>query len=138
MERKNLMNGDDLRDAGVVLVENDNEVGGWEVYQFRTNGTKRWRTRRPIIDLCTRHPNGRDKYYPGVCIMYDGRYKNMTLHQLVWIYHNDNYPQGYDICHKDDDPYNCQLDNLEVKPHIENIKEREANGANQFKNSVKK
>ena len=70
--------------------------------------------------------------------MYDGRYKKMTLHQLVWIYHNDNYPQGYDICHKDDDPYNCQLDNLEVKPHIENIKEREANGANQFKNSIKK
>lgn len=126
-----------LLEAGVKLVPNENEVGGWEVYQFREKCRSCFRTRRPVIDLCTKHPKGTDKYYPGCYIIINNKPKTMTLHQLVWIYHNDTYPEGYDICHKDDDAYNCQLDNLEVKPHIDNIRERKFKGPNQYYNTIK-
>lgn len=138
MERKNLFTKQDLLDAGIKLIPNENEVGGWEVYQYRVDNRTTWKTRRPIINLCTKHPNGKDKYYPGVNFRLFDKPKTTTLHQLVWIYNYDNYPDGYDICHKDDDAYNCQLDNLEIKPHIDNIRERKDSGANQFKNSTKK
>ena len=137
MERKNLFTKQDLLDAGIKLIPNENEVGGWEVYQYRVDNRSTWKTRRPIINFCTKHPYGKDKYYPGVGFRLFGKPKVTTLHQLVWIYNYDNYPEGYDICHKDDDPYNCQLDNLEIKPHIDNIRERKFKGPNQYYNTTK-
>ena len=127
---------DELKAAGIQLIADNNEVGGWAVFQNRTDCKKTWRTRRPIIDLVTKHPYGKDKYYPGVCIYFNGKPLNTTLHKLVWVWHYGNYPDNYDIDHIDNDPYNCQLDNLRIVSHAENIKKRPLGGCNQYKNAL--
>ena len=37
MERKNLFTKQDLLEAGIKLIPNEDEVGGWEVYQYRVD-----------------------------------------------------------------------------------------------------
>lgn len=123
------MTKEKLREEKVELIANDNRFGCWDVYQYRTDARGDYRSCRPIYVITThKHPYSIDKAYPMVSIVIDGKPRMVTLHKLVWIYHNDNYPEGYDICHKDDDAFNCHLENLEVKPHIENIRDKKIFG----------
>lgn len=124
-----VMTKEKLREEHIELIANDNCFGGWEVYQYRTDCTGRFKSRRPVYVITThKHPYGLDKAYPVVSVVIDNKPRMVTLHKLVWIYFNGNYPEGYDICHKDDDAFNCHLENLEVKTHIENIRDKKVFG----------
>ncbi len=136
-----------LIEAGVSLIRDDRELGGYYVNQpyhtTKVDSSNRWKIKRPVYINITKHPNGKDKTYLLTSVKLkteQGNYKAfvMPLHRLVYIYFNGNYPEGYDIAHLDDDAFNCYAENLVAIPHEENIRAREYSGANQYKNSVKK
>lgn len=135
-----------LIEAGVSLVRDERELGGYYVNQIyhitKVDRSSTWRVKRPVYLNFAKHPNGKDKGYLLTSVKLkteQGYYKSfvMPLHRLVYIYFNGNYPEGYDIAHLDDDALNCYSENLKAIPHEENIKVRKYSGANQYKNSVK-
>ena len=137
---------EDLLYAGVSIKVDENELGGYNVTQpyikGKANTENRWSIKRPVYVNIAKHPYGKDKAYllTSVKIEIDGICKTITmpLHRLVYIYFKGNFPDGYDIAHLDDDPFNCSIDNLEAIPHEDNIRMRKAKGANQYKNSIKR
>ena len=44
--------------------------------------------------------------------------------KFVWEFFNKPIPEGYDVSYKDNDPNNCNLNNLEIK-HIGHIRDKE-------------
>lgn len=135
-----------LKDAQIELVASSDYMGGYSITQPYLCSTKnnegRWQIQRPVFLNTAHHQYGKDKTYLLVNIKlkfpdYD-KPRNVTipLHRLVYVYFKGNYPEGYDIAHLDDDPFNCAIDNLEAMPHKDNIKDRKFNGANQFRNST--
>lgn len=124
---------------GIIVELDESELGQHKIFQ-KLPGNFRWKERRPIYVNTTYHPYGRDKQYLMTSISLhdeygDRRSYTLPLHKLLYIYYNGNYPEGYDISHKDDDAFNCHPDNLEAIPHVDNIRKRKCNGSNQFKNS---
>lgn len=132
-DERRLITQELLVQSGVHIIEDDNEVGGYRVYQDTNKGT----SRRPIYVNIARHPYGRDKVYllVNVGLKLEDKYVNATmpLHRLVYVYFKGNFPEDYDIAHIDDDPINCRLDNLIAISHKDNIRMRKHNGANQYK-----
>lgn len=54
-----------------------------------------------------------------------GRYfqrKGSRLHRQVWIYHNGKIPKGYHVHHKDLDPVNNNIKNLQLLPYGNHLK----------------
>ena len=45
------------------------------------------------------------------------------LHRAIWEHHNGPVPAGYHVHHRDDDPLNNHLANLEAKPGGEHLSE---------------
>lgn len=52
----------------------------------------------------------------------DGHYaRHDGIHQTVWRYYYGSIPEGYDIHHRDHNPVNNQLDNLQCLPRAEHM-----------------
>lgn len=49
--------------------------------------------------------------------------KLFYLHRLVWEHFVGEVPKGYEINHKDENPRNCDLDNLEILTRKNNVLE---------------
>lgn len=125
-----------IRDNGIVIIENPNEVGQHEVYQYVDPIKKTFRTRRPIYVNTKPHPYGNDKSYLLIAIRLkeeDGsiRWFTVPLHKLLYIYYYGNYPEGYAIAHKDDDGFNCYKENLEAMSYKDNNRNKKFYG-NQY------
>lgn len=52
--------------------------------------------------------------YCSVCLCKEGIAKYHLLHRKVWEAFNGRIPSGMEINHKDCNPLNCKLDNLEI------------------------
>ena len=133
---------EDLINAKVTIVVDENELGGYSITQPYIQGARntenRWCIKRPVYVNVKTHPHGKDKAYlmTSVKVYSNGDFKlaTMPLHRLIYIYFNGNFPEGYDIAYLDDDPFNCSIDNLKAMPHVDNIRQRKVAG-NQYKNS---
>ncbi len=53
------------------------------------------------------------RLYPGRRYFMNYRY---SMHYMVWQHHNGKVPKGYHIHHKDENPWNNNITNLEIKP----------------------
>lgn len=59
--------------------------------------------------------------YLQVDLCKDGKYKHFQIHRLVWSAFNGSIPEGYEINHIDERPWNNAVWNLSLMTHNENI-----------------
>ena len=60
--------------------------------------------------------------------------KMMLVARAVYAWFHGETPDNKDICHKDDNPDNNHIDNLEALSHGENIRNRKIKGACKYRN----
>lgn len=79
------------------------------------------------------------KEYLKVSINYKGKHYDFPLHRIAWAWHRGSVPDGYEIDHIDDDPFNNYLNpndpndpknNLQLLTTYENRKKRWSNPNN--------
>lgn len=79
------------------------------------------------------------RLYPGE--RYFSRH-NKRLHRVVWEYYNGPIPKGYHVHHKDGNPHNNEIDNLELiagTKHIsEHTNKRVSTNPEIFQNNIHK
>lgn len=61
------------------------------------------------------------KNYSVVCLSRNGKEKQFQIHRLVWSTFNGSIPEGYEINHIDERPWNNAVWNLSLMTHNENI-----------------
>ena len=125
-----------LEGLGITDIDSNGQI--WKG-QFPMKYSKIW----------ARHKYGKDKFY--YCInVYDKDYyqeqmikwkegklkqrptgvKPYLVHRIIWAWFYGETPEhGYDVCHKDDDPTNNSIDNLQVLSHGDNIRNRKIAGS---------
>ena len=54
------------------------------------------------------------------------------LHNVIYAWYKGELPLGYDVDHIDNNPFNNNIDNLELVTHEENLKRRRIKGPNQW------
>ena len=57
---------------------------------------------------------------------------NIRLHTVIYAWYKGEVPLGYDIDHIDNNPFNNNIDNLELVTHEENIKRCQNKGTNHW------
>lgn len=137
-KRKYFISKQDLIDNKVTVTFDENNQP--KIFQeFIATGNRakayRWKNERTIYNVTTNHSYGKPLTYLNTTIKVNGKTITIPLGNLVWIYFNDTIPDGYDIDHIDNNPFNNNVDNLQLLTIKENIQKRPYNGANQFMNS---
>lgn len=74
--------------------------------------------------LNVKHHKARDYKTEYVNLSKNGIVKTFVVHRLVWEAFNGPIPAGYEVDHKDNDPENNRLDNLQLLTHSENNKKK--------------
>lgn len=74
----------------------------------------------------TPHPTA--KGYLTIQFWHDASRKTLRLHRVVWEAWNGPIPFGLEVNHLDFDKANCFLRNLELLPHIDNVRHAAAAG----------
>lgn len=94
---------------GYLSVKSDGSV-----WRHRNAGTNRPIDPPTRCDYGKRHKSVKfyDRY---------GEIRSVPVHRLVWQLHHGNIPEGRVINHKDGDPTNNRIENLEVVSQSENI-----------------
>ena len=59
--------------------------------------------------------------YPAVILCKNGIHKRESVHRLVWEAFNGPIPEGYEINHNDENPFNNHLTNLSLVTRKENM-----------------
>jgi hypothetical protein len=77
-------------------------------------------TRTRNEDLPTQEFNGK-KYRKYSGERYYSRGPN-RLHKIIWEYYNGEIPKGFDVHHKDENPENNEISNLELIDNIEHCR----------------
>ena len=63
--------------------------------------------------------HGKSGYF-SVTLSNNGSYKQKLVHRLVWEAFNGPIPEGYEVNHRDENPGNNRLDNLNLLTHTDN------------------
>lgn len=136
--RKNFISRQDLIDNKVKVEVVDDKI---VIYQDYIQTTKRdcshnWITERKQHKIVSNHLYGNDYVQLITNIKINGEMKAIPVSNVVWIYHNDTIPEGYEVDHIDENTLDNRIDNLQLLTPKENIRKRAYSGANQYLNST--
>lgn len=109
-----------LEELNVLDIVPANNQYGWEI--LRTKGKTRT---IPISTVTTqKFDNGAVKQYPFVSfyIKETQSQKAIALSRVLYAWFNGSIPKGYVVDHIDNDPFNNQLENLQIITRSENTK----------------
>ena len=84
----------------------------------RVNYRNRIFTRDPGSKIKSKRLYFRRKVY----VWYEKRYEYLVLHRVIWADHNGPVPPGSVIRHKDGDPSNNEISNLECVKKEEHLR----------------
>ena len=122
---------EDLERYGIINVLPNGD--SWEVvrYWYKNNS----KTIKEVKSLKILKVKGVTKYatpkvYLKVSFNYRGTNFSFPLHRLVWAWHNGEVPDGYEVDHIDNNPFNNSLDNLQLLTTLENRRKRWSNPDN--------
>ena len=98
----------------------------WHIFRYWYNSGGKVKVPKEIkiINARCKHKYTHDKYYPIFCFRYDGRNYSVSLSKFLYAWFYGKVPAGYDVDHKDNNPYNNVLDNLQLLTRQENIRKR--------------
>lgn len=102
-----------LLDWGLRVEQDEN--GDYHVYHCRELG---------IHTALCKHPHGTDKEYPIVVFSHKGKTTSLTLSRLVYAWYIGDVSEKEDVDHIDNDPFNNDLNNLQLLSRKENLKKR--------------
>lgn len=71
-----------------------------------------------------KHRYSEDKYYPFYSFSYNGKAQAITESRLIYAWFYGEVPAGYDVDHIDNNPFNNDLDNLQLLSRRENLAKR--------------
>ena len=78
-----------------------------------------------VTGSLSRHKYGGDKFYPKVTFSIGtGKNVTITLARLIYCWFVGDIPAGMVIDHKDNNPFNNKVDNLQMLTYEENLKKR--------------
>ena len=66
----------------------------------------------------------------------NGKQINIKIHRIIWTFVKGAIPEENDIHHKDENPLNNKIENLELKPHNKHIKEHMKNISNETRQKM--
>ncbi len=120
------------------LVDNGYFVEGDKV--FKQCNSRRWghgvkEIKQQIIT--GKHKYGIDKGYVYVSLRIERlingkKQKPIGLHNIIYAWYKGEVPLGYDVDHIDNNPFNNNIDNLQLLTHEENLQKRSIKGVNQW------
>ena len=105
-------------------------ANGWIVTRkWHKTSTKRENT--PVFEKVIKrsiaerkHRYSEAKYYPFYSFSYNGKAQAITESRLIYAWFYGEVPAGYDVDHIDNDPFNNDLDNLQLLSRRENLAKR--------------
>lgn len=118
------------------LIDNGYFVEGDKVFKNctsrRCRGIKEIKTR--VIARKTKYGNDKKYCYVFMRIKKFGEHKrvHITLHTIIYAWYKGEVPLGYDIDHVDNNPFNNNIDNLELVTHAENMRRCQNRGLNHW------
>ena len=119
--RKNDLTKEDFIRNGISVEWRDGQPVVKQTYQkVKRDRSSGWDVERPIYLAQCNHKYSVDRVYPMVSLKIDGKYKTIILSNVFWIWEYGAIGD-FDINHKDDNPMNNSLDNLEKITHRENL-----------------
>ena len=115
------------------LIDNGYYVEGEKVFKQRSNGVREIKQHTVV----GKHKYGEDKEYKCVSLrierLINGKKQRLFgLHNVIYAWYKGELPLGYDVDHIDNNPFNNNIDNLELVTHEENLKRRRIKGPNQW------
>ena len=114
------------------LIDNGYFVEGEKVFKNTSKGVKEIKQHTVV----GKHKYGKDREY--ICVslrierLFNGKQRLIGLHNVIYAWYKGEVPLGYDIDHIDNNPFNNNIDNLELVTHEENLKRRRIKGPNQW------
>lgn len=114
-----------LQELGFIKVYN--WFGTWHIYRYwyKTDGKTKELKLINVRNAKCRHKFTQDKYYPIISFSIGhSRNKSLTLSKFLYAWFKGTVPAGYDVDHIDNDPFNNDLDNLQLLTRKENIAKR--------------
>lgn len=120
------------------LIDNGYFVEGEKV--FKQCNSRRWghgvrEIKQHVITNKNKYGVGKSYIFVPLKIekYYDGkRQLTILLHNVIYAWYKGEVPLGYDVDHIDNNPFNNNIDNLELVTHEENLKRRSIKGVNQW------
>ena len=115
------------------LIDNGYFVEGDKVFKQSSNGVREIKQQT----IVGKHKYGVEKRYVYVSLTIkrlNNGYKQrpIGLHNVIYAWYKGELPLGYDVDHIDNNPFNNNIDNLQLLTRKENLQRRRIKGANQW------
>ena len=120
-----------LLDMGIVSVKPRGK--SWKIVRtwYKNNSkTIKQTTTLKIFLLKGKAKYVKPKEYLKVSFNWKGKHYDFPLHRFIWAWFYDKVPDGYEIDHINNDPFDNRLDNLQLLTTYENRKKRWSNPNN--------
>lgn len=104
-----------------------NWFGNWCIfrYWYNSGGKVKEYKRINVRNATCKHKYTHDKYYPILTIsLGHGKSYSITLSKFLYAWFKGPVPAGMDVDHIDNNPFNNELDNLQLLTRKENINKR--------------
>lgn len=115
----------ELQDLGIMNVYKKN--GEWVVLRYWYQGSRKEKdfVEIPISQARRKHVYRPDKYYPKVSFCAKQKHYSIALSRLLYVWFKGDITEpGMQVDHIDNDPYNNELDNLQLLTIKENLAKR--------------
>ena len=77
-----------------------------------------------ITEAIGKHKYTTPKVYLKISFSYNNKIISIPLARAIYAWHNYEVPEGYDVEHIDNNPFNNNLDNLRLCTRSENLAKR--------------
>ena len=118
---------EELIGFGIVSIYWDKYTNNWAIIRdwYKNNSkTKRTLYKLQICDVTTKHKYTGDKSYPKIQFNWRNKSYAFPLSRVIYAWFREDIPDGYVIDHKNNDPYDNTLDNLQMLTIEQNIRKR--------------
>ena len=115
----------ELQELGIIDIYKKD--GQWVVlrYWYRNNKKEKDFVEIPVSQARRTHVYRPDKYYPKVSFCAKQKHYSIALSRLLYVWFKGDITEpGYQVDHIDNDPYNNELDNLQLLTIQENLAKR--------------
>ncbi len=124
-----------LEKWGITSI-NYTESNGWEIkrHWFKNNSKVKTNITLKVSNAVRKHKYTNDKSYPIVSFSYNQQHICLPLARIIYAWFNEIVPNGFVVDHIDNDPYNNQLNNLQLLTQEQNLIKRFIDNPENYKN----
>lgn len=125
-----------LETWGITSINYNKESNNWEInrYWFKNNSRIKHNIMLKISTAVRKHKYTNDKAYQIVSFAYNQKHISLPLARIIYAWFNQKVPSGFVVDHIDNDPFNNQLDNLQLLTQEQNLIKRFVDNPNNCSN----